>query len=423
MPTLGASGKSVDVCAWGFVVGRVLRTASGLEFEASKSWAGRGFDLDPLAGLIVDANSDGIPTWLTDSLPDEFGRRLIAQGLRHAGIIDPAQEFADLAQELCWIGDRAIGALEFGPGSRRGVGGCKTPVDVAGLVGAANAWLFGVDKQHPCLDLLIELGSVAGGQRAKAVVAVDPGSEVLYPQSCADKDARLEQWILKLDGVAPAPKGDKHEPGAGLGWGRVEYAYSLMARAAGIKMSPCRLVEENGRAHFMTKRFDRMGGAKIHQVSLCALAGMDYTLIGRHSYDGLFDVIERLDLGESARRQAFRQMAFNVLAQNNDDHTKNFGFQLSENRTSSMAPGYDITYAYHPDSYWVSQHLMSVNGKFKNIGMDDIAGVGQDWVVEGFEQIIDEVAAAVERWPQFARRAGVEQGRLEQINDSIATIC
>ncbi len=231
---------------------------------------------------------------------------------------------------------------------------------------------FAGDREtESALHSLIQVGTSAGGARAKAVIAWNPQTaQIRSGQLPADPG--FEYWLIKLDGV-----GRDSELGTGDSYGRIEYAYSLMAHAAGIDMMPCRLLEENGRAHFMTKRFDRSDdGAKHHALTLCDLAEIDFRLRGVNDYAQLFQAIDELGLEAATREQAFRRMAFNVAARNCDDHTKNHSFLLDGPDAGwRLSPAYDVTYAYNPTGEWTYQHLMGVGGKFRDITRDDLLAV------------------------------------------------
>src|SRR3546814_3072114 len=151
-----------------------------------------------------------------------------------------------------------------------------------------------------------------------------------------------------------------------------------MARAAGIAMEPCRLLEENDRAHFMTRRFDRDGNRKHHVQSLCAIQHLDYNQRGTHAYEQLFLVARQLGLGDDAHTEIFRRMAFNVMARNCDDHTKNHAFLLREGGRWELAPAYDVTHAYNPNAEWTYQHLMG-RSEARRVGKKCVSSCRSRW--------------------------------------------
>lgn len=188
-----------------------------------------------------------------------------------------------------------------------------------------------------------------------------------------------------------------------------------MALAAGIDMMESRLLEENGRAHFMTRRFDRTGGDKLHMLSLCGVAHLDFNLAGAHSYEQAFAVMRELRLPKSEAIQQYRRMVFNVLARNQDDHTKNIAFLMDRNGDWRLSPAFDLTYAHNPGGKWTNRHQMSLNGKRDHFALEDLVTVGQSISIKKPQEIVAEVADAVARWPQFAERAGVREEFVREI--------
>jgi serine/threonine-protein kinase HipA len=260
------------------------------------------------------------------------------------------------------------------------------------------------------LKHLIAVGTSAGGARAKAVVALNPATGELRSGQ-VPPDPGFEQWLLKFDGVGS----DRHL-GATGNFGRIEYAYHRMALAVGIEMTECRLVEEGGRAHFMTRRFDRRAdGRKVHSQTLCAMSHLDFRQIGAHDYSQLFLLVDQLELGPATRAEVFRRMTFNVAASICDDHTKNFSFLLPEGETWRLSPAYDVTHAHAPDSKWTRQHLMAVNGRYVGIGRGDVMEVGDRFAVPGATDILEQVLEVVSKWRTFAEEAGVPEATTEHI--------
>jgi serine/threonine-protein kinase HipA len=309
---------------------------------------------------------------------------------------------------LAYMGKRGMGALEFKP-SRGSQKESAAPLEMKSLVEAARKLVEGDlsnDAQaSAALANIIRVGTSAGGARAKAVIAWNPKTNIIRSGQF-DAAEGFEQWLLKFDGV-----GKDFELGTGADYGRIEYAYYLMARKAGIAMSECRLLTESGRAHFMTRRFDRdvvdSRTIKHHVQTLCGMDHLDFKQRGTHAYAQLFMVASQLRLGDAAIDQIFRRMAFNVMARNCDDHTKNFAFRLKQGGTLELAPGYDITHAYNPKGKWTYQHLMSVNGKFENITRQDVLMEAERFSVSRPKDLLDEVRAALQDWPRFAQEAGL----------------
>lgn len=408
---------AVEVSAWGMRVGAVaLDPALGFyAFEFYPDWIARGIELAPITmpartGVHVfpnlpEATFHRLPALLADSLPDDFGNALIDAWLAGQGV---RRDDVSPLDRLAYMASRALGALEFRPsrGPRHRV---PSAIELSDLVEGARSVLGGrFDSEREtesALHSLIQVGTSAGGARAKAVIAWNRETgQIRSGQLPADPG--FEYWLVKLDGI-----GRDSELGEGESYGRIEYAYSLMAAAAGIDMTECRLLEENGRAHFMTRRFDRADdGSKHHTLTLCDLAEIDFRSRGTNDYAQLFQAAASLGLDEDSREQVFRRMTFNVLARNCDDHTKNHSFLLDGPEAKwRLSPAYDVTYAYNPNGEWTYQHLMAVNGKFSRITRDDLLAVADRFRVPRAKTAIREVSAAIAEWAGFADKAGIEK--------------
>jgi serine/threonine-protein kinase HipA len=351
-----------------------------------------------------------LPAMLSDALPDDFGNALINRWMAEHGVA--ATDVTPL-DRLAYMGTRAMGALQFkpqrGPATRE-----SAAIEMSQLVTVARQAVHGTleddDHANAVLRHLIEVGTSAGGARAKAVIAWDRANGVIRSGQL-DAPPGFEYWLLKFDGM-----GKDKDLGTSQDYGRIEYAYYLMARAADIDMTECTLLLEGGRAHFVTRRFDREAGNVRHHVqTLCAMSHIDFKLRGTNSYSQLFDTIVQLGLPYEAREEAFRRMAFNVMARNCDDHSKNFAFRLREGAGWELAPAYDVTFAHSPTSEWTHQHLMSVNGKFKDIQADDLLAVAERFGVGTARDVLATVAKAVRRWPEFAAEAGVGAAIRDQL--------
>jgi serine/threonine-protein kinase HipA len=333
-------------------------------------------------------------------MPDYFGNALINAYMAQRGL---APESVTALDRLGYMGKRGIGALEFQPvlGSRKDK---DQTLEMQGLVEAARQAVQGDVSTDPraasALSDLIRVGTSAGGARAKAVIAWNPATlEIRSGQFQVEPG--FEPWLLKFDGIEDAVLGPSQ------GYGRLEFAYFLMARAAGIAMSDCRLLEENGRAHFMTRRFDRDGNLKHHTQTLCAMEHLDFKQARVHAYEQAFACIKRLGMGPGATDQMFLRMAFNVMARNCDDHTKNLSFILKQGEDWGLAPAYDVAFAYHPGSRWVSQHQMSVNQKFDGITRMDLQIVADRFGVRRSDLLLGNVLAAIKAFDAFAAQASV----------------
>jgi serine/threonine-protein kinase HipA len=323
---------------------------------------------------------------------------------------------------LCFLGTRAMGALEFEPALLK-EGQEAFAVEVDGLVDIARKILstkqefatnFWADEKQAIRDIL-HIGTSAGGARPKAIIAFNENTgEVKSGQ--VEAPVGFEHWLIKLDGVSDV------QVGTTQGYGRIEMAYYKMALDSGIAMMPSRLLEENGRAHFMTKRFDREPGAIKHHIqTLCAIKHFDYNQITSFSYEQLFQTMRELKLPYPEAEQLFRRMVFNVLARNCDDHTKNFAFRLKKNGAWELAPAYDICHAYQPNHRWVSQHALSINGKRTNISKDDLLQLGKSIRFKNAAEAVEQIRRVVNNWNIYAEEVGVNPALRDAVGATLAT--
>ena len=420
----------VEVGVWGRRVGAVaLDPSLGVfAFEYLPEWVDTGVQLSPLVvpnqgGTFTFPELDrasfhGLPGLLADALPDAFGNQVIDAWLVSQNIDKRRITTLD---RLAYAGERALGALTFHPPARA-LEEPATAIQIADIVTQARAVIAGqadeMDTTHDTLRQLIQVGSSAGGARAKAVLQYNPTTDQVR-STYAEREVGFEPWIMKLDGVTGAADGSVNSLDAPQQYTRIEYAYYLMATSAGVEMSESRLLAEGPRAHFMTRRFDIAGGQRIHMQSLCAIDHLDFRYKNAHSYAQYFDVIRRLGLDEDALTQAYRRMAFNVAAMNRDDHTKNFAFLLPQDGTWRLSPAFDVTHAFNPTGEWTQHHQMSVNGRFDGITLSDLYAVADAQGIPGFRQVTDDVLAAVRAWPDFAQQAGVDGRTISHIHDQM----
>ncbi len=418
------SSKAIEVRAWGQRVGAVaLDPRWGYyAFAYAPEWLASGLELAPqklpVAGYrgpmiftdLPEATYRRLPGLLSDALPDDFGNALIDAWMARRG---RTRDSITTLDRLAYMGKRGMGALEFRPalGTRTD---SRSALQMQALVEAARKAVQGdlssETTAEAALNQIISVGTSAGGARAKAVVAWNPITAELRSGQF-DTEPGFEHWLLKFDGVGADPG-----LGKGLDFGRTEYAYHLMARAAGIQMTDCRLLQENGRAHFMTRRFDREGNLRHHLQTLCAMEHMDFKQLSTHSYAQAFMTLAALRLGPGAVDELFRRMAFNVMARNCDDHTKNLSFLLKQGATAwALAPAYDVTHAYNPDGQWTFQHQLAVNGKFSGIGRADLMEDAERFGVRSPAKILGDVAAAVQSFGEFAQLAGLPRQKLESV--------
>lgn len=429
-----ARAEIAKVFLWGEFVGAVQWNAERkvANFEYDPRFVKTGLPIAPLQMPLDRANEifsfnnlnqatyRGLPGLLADSLPDHFGNQLINAWLLRQG---RASGDFTAVERLCYIGKRGMGALEYVPAAAW-KNSKSVPVDIAQLVDLAEIALGKQTKMQgdlkakktDALKIILRVGTSAGGMRAKAVIAFNPATgEIRSGQ--LDVLPGFEHWIIKLDGVKGQGLNDPK------GYGRIEYAYHNMAQSVGLKMQRSQLLEEGGRAHFMTRRFDRtLNGEKLHLQSLCAMAHYDYRASGVYSYEQAFEVMRKLRLNYSEMEQLYRSMVFNVLARNHDNHTKNISFLMDKSGSWSLSPAYDVTYSYNPDGLWANAHQMSVNGKVDNFLIKDLIETGEHAGINKTNEIIQEVQYGVADWVSFAEAAGVSKVNIEKIGRAHRTL-
>lgn len=415
----------IDVFCWGRRVGALAPDPiSGLyAFEYYPDFLMSGIELSPLQLPLstnrpvvfpqLSANTfHRLPAFVADALPDRFGNSLIDAWMAERGI---SRENITPLDRLAYMGKRAMGALEFKPSVRESdavpsVLEMQSLIEVARKALSVNMVGEALVEQRENLDQLISVGSSAGGARAKAVVGWNRSTGD-FVSGQFDLPADYEHWIIKFD----------LDDGTGRPrqYGRVEYAYYLMARAAGIPMQESVLQEIAGTGHFMTKRFDRMGNEKLHMQTLCAMANLDFNLVGTFSSVQLFETAIELGLGLDDLDALFDRLTFNICMANNDDHTKNWSFILAEGGGWQLAPAYDLTYAYAENNPWLAQRFLSVNGKFKDITRADLLGLAERFSISKPEARIDKILDIAESWADFAKKAGILAGRIDEVGSSI----
>lgn len=419
---------------WGRTIGAVSMEdgRDHAAFQYDPAFAGSGIEVSPLTmplnervyefPALARNTFHGLPGLLADSLPDNFGNTLINAWLATQG---RTPESFGAVERLCYVGTRGMGALEFAPGL-----GPKprkaTKIEIDALVRLASDVLthrndlkgnLGGAARGKALNDILRVGTSAGGARAKAVIAWNRETNEVRSGQITAGDG-FDYWLLKFDGVTGNKDKELEDP---KGYGAIEYAYHRMARAAGVAMSECRLLEENGRRHFMTRRFDRLaGGEKLHMQSLCALAHFDFNQAGAYGYEQALLAIRQLDLPMAAVEEQFRRMVFNIVARNQDDHVKNIAFLMDKQGRWSLAPGFDVTYSFNPSGSWTAMHQMTLNGKRDEFTMADFDACAKSALMKRgrARTIIEEVSAAVARWPEFATEARVADEWQEKIQKS-----
>jgi serine/threonine-protein kinase HipA len=426
---------TAEVKLWGRTIGAVSLEAGGSSaaFQYDPAFAQSGIELSPITMPLSDRvyvfqelprrTFHGLPGLLADSLPDRFGNALIDVWLATQG---RTSESFNAVERLCYTGSRGMGALEFAPAIGPKPQRAKK-IEIDALVKLASEVLsrrknlkttFASEKRQMALSDILRVGTSAGGARAKAIIAWNrETNEVRSGQIEAAQG--FDYWLLKFDGVTGNKDKEVEDP---KGYGAIEYAYSLMAKAAGINMSECRLLEEGGRRHFMTRRFDRLnGGEKLHMQSLCALAHFDFNHAGAYSYEQALLTIRQLNLPMATVEEQFRRMAFNLIARNQDDHVKNIAFLMNKTGQWSLTPAFDVTYSYNPSGDWTATHQMTTNGKRDGFTLADFRACAKNALMKRgrAEAIVEEVCAAVSKWPDYAERAQVASHWRKQIQKNL----
>lgn len=424
-----------EVKLWGRTIGAVsLADGNNVaSFEYDREFARSGIEISPVTMPLSSRVYSfpelsgktfyGLPGLLADSLPDRFGNALIDAWLAAQG---RAPDSFNPVERLCYTGDRGMGALEYRPatGPKRSE---SRRLQVDQLVDLASEILtqrreftasFTDKSKARALADILQVGTSAGGARAKAVIAWNPETNEVRSGQVKTKPG-FEYWILKFDGVSGNKDKEMEDP---KGYGVIEYAYSMMARDAGITMSKCRLFEENNRRHFMSRRFDRFDdGKKLHMQSLCALGHYDYNLAGAYSYEQALLVMRQLDLAMDEIEEQFRRTVFNVMARNQDDHVKNIAFLMDRSGHWSLSPAFDLTWSFNPAGDWTASHQMTINGKRDKFALEDMQACARTASMKrGREKkIIDEVKQSVSRWRSYADDAGVDPGQRDLIQGTL----
>ena len=391
-------------------------------FEYAESFIGKGLEPSPILMPVrhgrIYSFSDigretfkGLPGMLADSLPDTYGRALFDRWLALTG-----RSSGNPVETLCFLGKRCMGALEFEPAMDAPYSP-DVRIELDSLVEVTSEALsekeeFGANLEEDkkaAIAEIVRLGTSAGGQRAKAIIAYNPlTGEVRSGQIEAPEG--FDYYLIKLDGVT-AEAGFRETQN----FGRLEYSFYRLAKECGIKMSDCSLIEENERAHFLTKRFDRQDGKKIHMQTLCGIAHYDYRNPRSYSYEQAFNVMRALRLPYSQAQEMYRRLVFNVVIRNQDDHTKNISFLMDRQGKWTLSPAYDMGFAYNPKGGWTAQHQMSINGKFDDITRQDLLEFAKRNNIKEATEIIDRIAEVSSRWPLLARECEVPQPMIEAI--------
>ena len=420
-----------EVILWGKTIGAVSwdENSGRSNFQYDPVFAESGIEIAPLTmplsnkiytfPALPQNTFQGLPGLLTDSLPDDFGNALIDAWLAREG---RSSKSFNPVERLCYTGDRGMGALEYIP-ARGPADKISKQIAIDALVELASEILtrrnliqesFATPNREDALNEILQIGTSAGGARAKAVIAWNPETNEVHSGQLKAPEG-FTYWLLKFDGVTGNKDKELEDP---AGYGLIEYAYYEMAKAAGIQMMECRLLKENNRNHFMTKRFDREdSGQKLHLQTFGAMEHYDFKKAGAYSYEQAFQTIRKLGLSMNHIEEQFRRMTFNIIARNQDDHVKNIAFLMNKTGQWSLSPAYDMTYSYNPDGEWTGLHQMSLNGKRDNFDAEDFSACAKTVSMKRgrAEVILEEVQQVVLRWPEFAAKAGVSEKYTDKI--------
>lgn len=423
--------ETARVMLWGSLIGAVTwqNNRNTSVFQYAPNFARSHIEIAPLMMPLREAPYEfpalpwpmfkGLPGLLADSLPDRWGNAVIDAWL--ASQNRTAESFYPV-ERLCYVGRRGMGALEFEPAIMGELTESKV-LDLERMVGLANRILeqraslkgvFSGEDDKEAIENILRIGTSAGGARAKAILAWNPETNEFRSGQVEQGDG-FQYWLMKFDGVSNNRDKELSYP---LGYGKVEYAYYLMATDVGIWMMESRLHHEGGRSHFMTRRFDRtLNGKKLHMQSLGAIAHFDFNQMGAYSYEQALQVIRRLNLPRKDMEQQVLRAMFNVVTRNQDDHVKNIAFLMNRKGEWRLSPAFDAIYALNPDGQWTNRHQMSLNNKrdrFERkdlIALAGVAGIKQSPANE----MLDRVLHAARKWPGYAEQAGVPEERAVKI--------
>jgi serine/threonine-protein kinase HipA len=408
-------GRFVGVCDYDTSTGKTA-------FQYSPEFLNSGLALSPLLMPLENKIFDfdpkiynpqtfkGLSPMIADSLPDDFGNKMFLQWLINKNI---AQNALNPLEKLCYVGKRGMGALEYEPSLDRDI--TDSQIDIADLLSVAKEIYFKKENEtiplnnyHQSLSTLLRIGSSVGGARAKALIAINEDTQEIKAGDIL-QEGNFKYYLIKFDGLKNSVE---IEPNS---FGILEYVYHKMAVDSGIKMTDCKLFKENGRSHFLTERFDRQDGKKIHIQTLCALAGVDFRRPGLIGYEDIFRILNVLNMDYSEKEQLFRRMIFNVLSFNHDDHTKNFSF-MYDGSVWKLTPAYDLTFAFDPNNFWLKNHNININGKNSNISKDDILAVGEKFGIKKAETVFEDIKKIIAAFGNYAEHYGLPKGKTAAIN-------
>lgn len=416
----------LEVKLWNKSVGALFfdENSKQIFFEYDKSFVKENLDIAPILMPINSTSKEpysfirlpeetfkGLPPVFADSLPDKFGSTVLNAWLEQSG-----KSINDLnaLEKLSYIGIRGLGALEYFPNIS--MGNRFSEINISEIVQIAKEVLEKKENYQSnfnSIDDIFQIGTSAGGARAKAIIAINNKTNKIVSGDILLEDKDYTYYIIKIDGVKD------EQLGVSQGYGKIEYAYYKMAELSGINMMPSKLYEENGREHFLTQRFDRISGEKLHMQTLCGIAGMDYNNLFANSYEQAFTTMSKLNLDYADIEQQYRRMVFNVTGRNLDDHTKNISFLMDKKGRWKLSPAYDITYSYNKDNHWLKQHQMSIGGKRNNITYDDLFKAGKELGIRNRKKIIKEVLNGVSNWQAIANSLNIPDKKIKHIESNL----
>ena len=426
----------IEVHLWGRMIGVLAQQGSNISFSYDEEFQRSGIELSPLVmplgkGVysfprLNPETFKGLPPPIADSLPDHYGTQLINRWLTMNG--RPLHSITPL-ERLAYMGNRGMGAFEYHPSHHPNLEVAQK-IEISSLVEMAkeilnqrNSLSISLDKddhgKFEALRHLIQVGTSAGGARAKAVIAYNEETKEMRSGQ-TDAPNGFSQYLMKFDGFSGTGGDGSDNP---HGFGAIEYVYHLMARRAGIEMMDCQIIKENGRKHFMTRRFDRVGIHKIHTQTLCAFANADYNAQRILGYENVFAILEDLNFSYKDKEQLFLRMLFNVMACNHDDHTKNFSFCMNKQGVWSISPAYDICYSYNPNrSSWVHQHQMTINNKAEHFELKDFEPIAKRFFIKKWKNLYESVRGSLKDWSDLAHEQRVEGEMVEEINNNFVLV-
>lgn len=415
--------NKLEVDIWGMHVGTLIafkdKFREKYSFYFDENFLKTGLDLSPLRASVRNAgirngmpifgesekSMAGLPAFIADSLPDSWGSRLFAEWASSKGI--RKKDISSL-DRLAYIGSRGMGGLEFRPPY---AGEMENPfrIKIEQLYEVARIAMTEAysTKLRMLPEILVHslfrVGTSAGGKRPKAVINVNPATLDIYSGQVEAPEEGFIPMIIKFDEGEKIPST------------RIEYAYYLMAKESGLDMMPSQLLTKGNIAHFLTERFDRVNNEKLHVQTFAAMSEWS------DSYENLFEVATKLNLGKRDTDQIFLNTVLNVLGGNVDDHNKNFSFTMNRDGVWHFAPSYDFTFAIDVSMPpYMNRHSLTLNGKNDEITRKDLLELASKFNIKSPEHIIGKAVGALEKFEIFAREASLPTNWIKLISEEIS---